>query len=413
MCETKQPHGRRCKKCGGPRVLRHDELDRLTIAHLDCDAFYAAIEKRDNPDLADKPVIIGGGRRGVVSTACYVARTFGVGSAMPMFKALKACPDAIVIRPNMQKYTQAGREIRDMMRELSPLVEPLSLDEAFIDLTGTERLHGITAAQSMAKLARRIEDTVGITVSVGLSYNKFLAKMASDMDKPRGFAVVGAAEAVAFLGKQPVSLIWGVGKAFERALARDGITHIKQLQQMDERTLASRYGAMGLRLYHLARGEDARRIHATSEAKSISSETTFNQDISDFETLSKILWSLSEKVATRAKAGGMGGNTVVLKLKDESFKIRTRNKKLMRPTQLADVIYRAADELLKRETRGEKFRLIGVGISSLVNGDFCDQPDLLDPDGARRAKAERAMDSLKDKFGADAIKLGRGLRKGT
>ncbi len=405
-----EPAMSRCPQCNSPRVLKHPELDDLSIAHMDCDAFYAAIEKRDNPELADKPLIIGGGRRGVVSTACYIARTYGVGSAMPMFKALRACPNAVVMKPDMEKYAAVGKQIRNMMRDLTPMVEPLSLDEAFLDLTGTERLHHKTPAMAMANLALVIEREIGITVSVGLSYNKFLAKMSSDFDKPRGFSVIGQKEAVAFLAEQPVSRIWGVGKSFGKSLARHGITKIGQLQKKDEKWLVERFGAMGLRLYHLSRGEDRRTVKNRQGAKSISSETTFNTDIADGATLSSMLWRLSEKVSRRAKSSGYAGKTVVLKLKTADFKIRTRSKTLSDPTQLADVIYRIADELLQKEIDGTQYRLLGVGISSLTAGDVADQPNLLDPAAERRAKAERAMDSLKEKFGTEAIKLGRAIR---
>ncbi len=402
---------RRCAFCNSPRMLHHPELDELSIAHLDCDAFYAAIEKRDNPELADKPLIIGGGKRGVVSTACYIARTYGVGSAMPMFKALRACPNAVVLKPNMEKYSAAGKQIREMMRTLTPLVEPLSLDEAFMDLTGTERLHQKTPAMAMADLALEIEKEIGITVSIGLSYNKFLAKMASDLDKPRGFSIIGQKEAVGFLAEQPVSMIFGVGKSFRKTLARNGITKIGQLQRKDEKWLVERFGAMGLRLYHLARGEDSRTVKSRQGAKSISSETTFNTDIADATTLSGTLWRQCERVSKRAKSSGHAGKTVVLKLKSADFKIRTRSKTLPEPTQLADVIYRVADEMLQKEIDGTQYRLLGVGISSLTPGDIADHPNMLDPAADRRAKAERAMDKLKEKFGDESIKLGRAIRK--
>ncbi|HCL48589.1 MAG TPA: DNA polymerase IV, partial [Rhodobiaceae bacterium] len=186
---TLEPHETRCPSCHSPRLIKHDELLQLGVAHLDCDAFYAAVEKRDNPELNDKPVIIGGGRRGVVSTCCYIARIHGVHSAMPMFQATKACPDAVIVKPDMEKYGRVGREVRDLMRELTPLVEPLSIDEAFMDLRGTERLHGGAPAESLMRLVNRIENEIGITVSIGLSHNKFLAKLASDLNKPRGFSI--------------------------------------------------------------------------------------------------------------------------------------------------------------------------------------------------------------------------------
>ncbi|MEP5367521.1 DNA polymerase IV, partial [Parvibaculum sp.] len=309
-CFSPVPDGaERCPACRRPRLLFHPEISSLTIAHMDCDAFYAAVEKRDNPELRDKPLIIGGGTRGVVSTCCYIARIRGVRSAMPMFKALAACPDAVVLKPDMAKYVAVARDVRALMRDLTPLVEPVSIDEAFLDLSGTERLHHASAAVSMARLAKRIEEEIGITVSVGLSHNKFLAKMASDLDKPRGFAVIGREETLSFLASKPVSMIWGVGKALETKLAREGITRISQLQKMEEHDLMARFGSMGSRLYRLSRGLDSRHVEPVHETKSISAETTFMRDISDRAELDRILWPLCDKVATRAKAAGLSGST--------------------------------------------------------------------------------------------------------
>ncbi|MGB3808870.1 MAG: DNA polymerase IV [Parvibaculum sp.] len=406
-----EPHAKRCPACNRPRIAFHAELHSLSIAHLDCDAFYAAVEKRDNPELADKPVIIGGGKRGVVSTCCYIARIRGVRSAMPMFKALQACPEAVVIKPDMAKYVSVGREVRTMMRDLSPLVEPLSIDEAFLDLTGTERLHHASPAITMAKLQRRIEKEIGITVSVGMSYCKFLAKIASDMEKPRGFSAIGRAEALAFLAEKPVGLIWGVGKALETKLARDGITRIAQLQRMEENDLMARYGSMGRRLWRLARGLDVRSVSSANIAKSISAETTFFDDISDAAELDRKLWPLCERVAERAKAANASGTTVVLKLKTADFKTRTRSLTLPDPTQLAEVIYRAGAPMLTREADGTAFRLIGIGITQLADGDLADPPDMLDPKATRRADAERAMDRVRARFGSEAIIKGRGIKK--
>ncbi|MBX3497156.1 MAG: DNA polymerase IV [Parvibaculum sp.] len=411
-CLSPAPEGAtRCPSCKRPRLKFHPELHELAIAHLDCDAFYAAVEKRDDPSLRDKPLIIGGGKRGVVSTCCYIARVRGVRSAMPMFKALAACPEAVVMPPNMAKYAEVGREVRQLMCELTPLVEPLSIDEAFLDLTGTERLHHGSPALSMARLVNRIEKEIGITVSVGLSHNKFLAKIASDLDKPRGFSVIGRAETLSFLAAKPVSLIWGVGKAFEAKLARDGISRISQLQRMEENELMARYGSMGSRLWRLARGLDVRTVEPSQGAKSISAETTFTDDISDAAALDRILWPLCEKVSRRAKAAGLSGSTVVLKLKTADFKTRTRNQTLHDPTQLAEVIYRIAAPLLAKEATGTAFRLLGVGISQLTDGDLADPPDMLDPAATRRATAERAMDRLRAKFGDKSIGKGRGLRR--
>lgn len=348
-CLTRQAEGaRRCRSCGSPRLVYHSELYDLSIAHIDCDAFYASVEKRDNPELIDKPVIIGGGKRGVVSTACYVARIHGVRSAMPMFKALEACPQAVVIKPDMEKYSRVGREIRAMMEELTPLVQPISIDEAFLDLRGTELLHHDPPARVLARLARRIEQEIGITVSVGLSYCKFLAKVASDLQKPRGFSVIGEAEALTFLADKPVTMIWGVGKAFATTLQADGIRTIGQLQVMDESDLMRRYGSMGQRLARLSRGIDERTVHPNDPAKSVSAETTFFDDIHRLDDLVVHLRALSEKVAWRLKRHEIAGQTVVLKLKTADFKLRTRNRRLDDPTQLADRIFRTGMSLLER-----------------------------------------------------------------
>lgn len=403
---------RRCAACGSPRLIAHDELDTLCIAHMDCDAFYAAIEKRDAPSLRDKAVIVGGSsRRGVVSTACYVARIKGVRSAMPMFKALELCPEAIVIKPNFAKYTVAAKAIRAMMLELTPLVEPLSLDEAFLDLSGTEKLHRLTPARLMARLAKRIEAEVGITVSVGLSCNKFLAKLASELDKPRGFAVIGEAEAVAFLRDKPVAYIRGAGAALQARLAKDGITLIGQLQDMEVKELARRYGNTGLWLHRLAQARDSRKVDPGGELKSISSETTFDTNIAAFEALEAILWRQAERVSARAKTSGYGGRTIVLKLKTANFRIRTRSVSLDAPTQLADRIFRIAREALRREADGTAFRLLGVGISQLADEAECDPVDLVDDGSTKRAAAERAMDKVRAKFGGEAVIKGRSARR--
>ena len=397
---------RRCRACGSPRLVYHRELHDLTLAHIDCDAFYATIEKRDDPSLADKPVIIGGGKRGVVSTACYIARISGVRSAMPMFKALELCPDAVVIKPNMEKYVTAGRQVRQMMMDLTPLVQPISIDEAFLELAGTQRLHHDQPSRILAKLAKRVESEIGISISVGLSYCKFLAKVASDLEKPRGFSVIGRAEAVEFLATRPVTMIWGVGRAFDATLEADGIRTIGQLQAMKEADLMRRYGAMGQRLYRLSRGIDDREVHLNDPAKSVSAETTFFDDISRHDDLVPIMRRLSEKVSKRLKSEDLAGQTVVLKLKTADFKSRTRNKRLEDPTQLADRIFRTGISMLERETDGTKFRLLGIGVTDLTDPARADPPDLVDVQAGRRAAAEAAMDKLREKFGAAAVETG-------
>ncbi len=399
----------RCPNCGSPRRLVHPELDQLSIAHIDCDAFYASVEKRDDPALRDQPVVIGGGRRGVVAAACYVARTYGIHSAMPMFKARAACPHVVVIKPNMAKYARIGRQIRAMMQEITPLVEPLSIDEAFLDLSGTDRLHGGSPARTLARLIRRIEQETGLGASVGLSYNKFLAKVASDLDKPRGFAVIGRGEALDFLADRPVGLIWGVGKSLRAKLARDGVQTIAQLRVFSEEDLIRRYGIMGTRLYRFARGEDSRTVNPSSPTKSVSTETTLDTDLADVDALSKVLWRLSEKLARRLKSSELSGQTVTLKLKTANFRLRTRAMRLDQPTQLADRLFDAGHALLERECDGERFRLVGIGASDLHHADEADQPDLLDPARARRVQVERAIDAVRAKLGEDAIVKGRSL----
>jgi DNA polymerase IV len=391
---------RRCGNCGSPRLLRHRALSSLTFAHIDCDAFYATVEKRDNPDLADKPVIIGGGKRGVVAAACYISRTYGVRSAMPMFKALALCPSAVVVRPDMAKYVRVGREVRRAMQALTPLVEPLSIDEAFLDLGGTQRVHGMIPAKVLARFAQEIERDVGVTVSVGLSCNKFLAKIASDLDKPRGFAALDPDEAREMLADKPVSFIFGVGPATQERLKQRGFRLIADLQRADEAEVMKQFGAEGQRLWRLARGIDNRRVVADRGAKTISSETTFETDIRDFATLEKTLWRLSEKVSARLKSSELAGSTITLKLKTADFRQRTRSQSIHAPTQLAAKIFAISREMLAKEIDGTAFRLMGAGVSALRSGSEAHDTDMLD---RRSADAERAIDNLRKKFGQAAV----------
>lgn len=407
-CLSPAPPGgaKRCRACGSPRLLRHPDLDRLVIAHVDCDAFYASVEKRDDPSLATKAVIVGGGKRGVVSTACYIARISGVRSAMPMFKALELCPDAVVIKPNMEKYAGVGREIRRRMLELTPLVEPLSIDEAFLDLSGTEKLHRASPALVLARFARDVQREVGITVSVGLAANKFLAKIASDLDKPRGFSVIGQSEAAAFLAPRPVTTIWGVGRAFAERLEADGYRTVGALQTADPSELAGRYGALGLRMARLAKGEDSRKVVPNSKRKSIGSEVTLFEDLSAVEDLRPILREQAERVSFGLKHEDIAGATVTLKLRTSDFKLRTRARRLADPTQLADRIFTTADAMLAEEAHGQRYRLIGVSVSDLCESRLADPADLVDDRAGRKAAAERAMDKVREKFGKRALETG-------
>ncbi len=404
------PLAGRCDACGSPRLLRHEERDLLAIAHVDCDAFFAAVEKRDDPALADKPVIIGGGKRSVVSTACYVARTYGVRSAMPMFQALKLCPHAVVIPPNGEKYRKAGHEVRELMLELTPLVEPVSIDEAFLDLTGTERLHHGSPAQTLARFAHKVEKEIGITISVGLSYNKFLAKIASDFQKPRGFSIIGRKEAPDFLADKPVGIIPGIGAAAQARLAKVGVTQIVHLREVPLKTLFEALGRDAQRLSRLAWGEDTRRVTPERETKSISAETTFETDLRSFDDLEPILWRLSEKVSRRLKAAGLAGRSVTLKLKDREFRLLTRTRSGLAPTQLAARLFEPARQLLKAACDGTAYRLIGIGAADLCDAAEADRGDLADQSVAKQVQMESAIDRIRDKFGAAALQKGIALR---
>jgi DNA polymerase-4 len=399
-----------CPRCGSERLVRHPELVRLSIAHIDCDAFYAAVEKRDDPSLADKPVLVGGGKRGVVSTACYIARRYGPRSAMPMFKALKLCPQAVVIRPDMAKYREVSRQVRKVFDAATPLVEALSLDEAFLDLSGTAKLFNRSAAATLAHIAREIEREIRITVSIGLSVNKFLAKLASDLDKPRGFAVVGRDDAVAVLHDLPLTRLPGVGPALADRLKVGGLFTVGDVQRRSHEEMALLYGETGATIARLAQGIDERDVHVDREAKSVSAETTFNEDIRDPARLRRILWTLSERVAERLKATGIAGRTVTLKLKTARFKTLTRNHRLAAPTQLAETIFREAESMLLKEATGSLFRLIGVGVDQLGPAADADPRDLFSAAGSagsRAADVERAMDSVRARFGRGAIRKGR------
>ena len=408
-CVAQMPDARRCPRCGSPRIVAHPRLEQLAIAHMDCDAFYATVEKRDRPELRDEPVIVGGGKRGVVTTCCYIARTFGVRSAMPMFQARKLCPQATVIRPDFAKYRTESRRIMERLHALTPLVQPLSLDEAWLDLSGSERLHGGPPALTLARVQAEIEREQGLTVSIGLASNKFLAKIASDLDKPRGFSVIAAEDAQAFLAPRPVGVLPGVGPAFARALERAGLRTVGDLAAAPARELADRWGVHGLRLHELAHGRDSRPVDPDQERKSISAETTFEEDLAARAELEDRLWPLCEKVAQHARRSGLAGQVATLKLRGTDFRILTRRRTLPAATQTARTLFAVGRELLARETDGRPWRLIGIGLSSLVEAD--DAPDdLFAADETRARKGERAVDALRARFGQAAVVSARALR---
>jgi DNA polymerase-4 len=396
----------KCSGCNSLNIISHEEIKILNIAHIDCDSFFCSVEKRDNPEIRNKPVIVGGGKRGVVSAACYNARIYGVRSAMPMYQALKLCPSAVVITGNIQKYKKVGLLIKSMMQELTPLVEPLSIDEAFLDLKGTKKIHKMDPCQVLVRLQNNIINEVGITVSVGLSYNKFLAKTASDLNKPNGFAIIGKNEAINFLSEKPVSFIYGVGPSFENKLKQVGINKISDIRTWTDKEMFIKFGESGLRIAKLARAEDKRPVKSHKKRKSISSETTFNNDISSLDTLSDILWKVSLATADRSKSLNLAGYTITLKLKTSNFKTITRRRTLPQGTQLADTIFNTCLPLLEGEAKGQKFRLIGVSISSLSK-PLGDHGFLLDPMALKRGKAERVTDSIRSKFGRNSLIKGR------
>lgn len=399
-----------CSHCGSRRVVAHADLFDLAIAHVDCDAFYASVEKRDRPELAGVPVIVGGGTRGVVTTACYIARLYGVHSAQPMFKALKLCPDAVIVRPDFTKYTAAAQQIRGLMAELTPLVQPLSIDEAALDLSGTEALHGAPPAAVLARFARRVEESVGITVSIGLASNRLLAKIAAGQDKPRGFSVLGR-DAAERLAPEKVALLPGVGPVLERKLHALGITRIAHLQALDDRAARSRLGDDGPSLVRRARGEDVRLVTLERDTKSVSAETTFGTDITDPAEIGRHLWRMSEKLGRRLREKELAAGGVVLKLKTARFASRTRNTRLPTPTQLPETLFHAAQTLLAREADGTAFRLVGIGANPLLPAEGADRGDLADPDAARRTARWRAVEAIRAKFGDPSIGTGRTLPK--
>lgn len=393
----------KCPNCGSRRLVSHNELGELPIAHIDCDAFYAAIHKRDDKSLLEKPIIVGGGKRGVVATACYIARGFGVKSAMPMFRALKLCPDAIVIKPDMAKYSHEARRIREMMLSLTPIVEPVSIDEAYMDLSGTERLHGQKPAQILAKLAHDIEENIGISVSIGLSLNKFLAKTASDLDKPRGFFVLSQADVRNVLWPRPIGFLHGVGPQSVKKLNMAGYQTIEDIARTEPERLLQEYGDFGQRLYKMANGIDNRKLETQSKRKSISSETTLFEDLDGKEALYPILKNLAERVAQSARKKNIAGITVSLKLKTSGFRNITRQTSLSEPTQTARAMLEAIVPIFEKEMGKGPYRLIGIGLNDLVSPDNADLGDLINTKAKKHASLERALDKINDKFGKSAM----------
>ena len=404
-CDFIGAAGECCPRCGGIRLVAHPELERLVIAHVDCDAFYASVEKARRPELATRPVIVGGGHRGVVAACCYIARLSGVRSAMPMFKALALCPDAVVLRSDMAAYAAVSRQIREMMVELTPLVQPLSIDEAVLDLSGTEALHAAPPAAMLSRFARRVEREAGVTVSVGLAPNRLLAKLAAEKGKPRGFAVLGA-EAPALLAEEPVTILSGVGTALAKTLASRGIRRIAELAALPPHEARAWLGAEGPALVARASFIDARRVDPSRDAKSIGAETTFSEDISDCNSLNRLLYPLCEKIGRRLKLSGHAAAALTLKLKTSRFLVKNKAVPLAYPTQVPETIFKAATLPLRQACDGTSYRLIGITAATLVPAELADRGDLLDRDAPRRAARQEAIDALRDRYGAAIIRRG-------
>lgn len=372
------------------------------ITHIDMDAFYASVEQRDRPELRGLPVIVGADPkgRGVVSACSYEARTFGVHSAMPISRAYRACPQGIYLPVDMDKYARVSAEIMAVLSAFSPLVEPVSVDEAFIDLTGTETLWG-PPFEAVRRIKARIKDETGLTASAGLAANKFVAKVASDLRKPDGLVVVEPGREAEFLAPLPIERLWGVGKVTARELQALGVVTIGQLQRVAPRALAARLGPHGPDLLDLAFGRDARPVEPFSPPKSMGAETTFEHDCSDPARLEETLRAQAERVARELRAERLAASRVTLKLRWADFRTLTRSH-TGDPTQDGLEIYRRATTLLARERLIQPVRLIGVSASTF-RPQASGQLPLLDPAAVRREHLARAVDRITGRFGRSAI----------
>jgi DNA polymerase-4 len=382
-----------------------------TILHADMDAFFAAVEQRDNPALRGKPVIVGGGGptdRGVVSTASYEARKFGVRSAMPLRTAAALCPNGIFVPVDGHKYSEASRQVMAIFRRFSPLVEPLSIDEAFLDLTGTEQLLG-SGEEAAKQLKQAVRDGTELTVSVGVASNRLVAKIASDLRKPDGLVVVPRGEEAEFLAPLAIERLWGVGASTRRTLAEFGVVTIGDLARLPEDVLIRRFGKHGRDIALRSRGIGETEVGNTEGAKSVSHEHTFDVDTSDWEVLEQTLLALSEGVAGRLRSTNVLAATVSVKIRNSSFETVTRQRTLAQPTDMGDVIWRTAVELARREVRGQRIRLLGVAASGL--GDQR-QLGLFEGGEDRRRRATEAADAVRKKYGSKAIRRARLLDTG-
>ncbi len=382
------------------------------FAHLDMDAFYASVEVRERPELAGLPVVVGGTPegRGVVAAASYPARRYGIRSAMPMATALKRCPELVILRTRMSLYAAESRRIHEILERYTPLIEPLSLDEAFLDLRGSVRLFG-PVPEIARRIKREISEELGLTASVGIAPVKFVAKIASDLGKPDGFLVVEPGELQAFLHPLPVGRLWGVGKVGEQAMRRLGLETIGDVARHDEDFMTRHFGRHGLHLLRLARGIDPREVVPDRETKSVSNETTFAADIADREELRAILMQLVEQVGWRLRHKELAGRTVQIKARYADFSTVTRAQTLAAPTSNTADIWRAASALLDRLPRpGAALRLIGVGVSGFED-EGAEQGDLFAAAVEEKTKVDRVADAIQEKFGIGVVRRGGSLRK--
>ena len=388
-----------------------------TILHMDMDAFYASVEQRDRPELRGRPVVVGAppNRRGVVSTASYEARAFGIHSAMPSRTAGRLCPHAVFVAPRMETYEEVSRQVMAIAHEFTPLVEPLSLDEAFLDVRGALRLWPDAVAIAR-EIKRRVRERTALTVSVGVAVNKFLAKVASDLEKPDGLTVVPASESeiLAFLAPLPATKIWGIGKKSAARLDSAGLRTIGQLQAMSEAQLRPFFGTDGARhVWELARGRDERTVETEWEEKSISAENTFDRDCASMDVVRQTLLELAERVGARLRGAGKRARTAQVKIRFSDFTTITRRATFPAPADTDRALVAAARRLFERERVREPVRLIGFGVSNLESnaGGVAEQPALFpdpesEPNRPRDRAIDRAVDRLRDRFGRDAVKRG-------
>jgi len=380
------------------------------IIHVDMDAFYASVEQLDDPDLVGKAVIVGGDprQRGVVSAASYEARQFGVHSAMPMSQAVRLCPDAIALPVRMKRYVEFSKQIHAIFQKFTPQVEPISLDEAFLDVTGSIRLFG--PAQKIGRqIKRQIREQLGLVASVGIAPNKFLAKLASDLDKPDGFVVITEQNKQQVLDPLDVSRIWGVGRVTQKALKSIGIDAVRQLREAPTEILHGIFGDQTAHVLRLAHGDDDREVESGRDAKSISSEQTFATDITDKDVLLDVLLSQVEDVAQRLRLNDLEAKTITLKLRYDDFRTVTRSSTFDHPTNVTKTLWRRAREVfLKWHGKSPgALRLLGFGASSLQKAGAGQRQLFTEPEDEKQKRLDKAFDRIRGKFGRDILRRGR------